>query len=530
MLRFPLRAMRRSPVGRCLAMVSVILATAVACGGGGNDPPPAGVPKKVVMLTQPPASVASRATLAPAPVVQVLDGRNDPVLQAGIAVTAGISSGTGTLTGTLTVNTDANGQASFSNLKIQGPVGPKVLQFTSGTLNAALSNTVNLTPGPAAALVAASSTVQNTLVNSPVPTPPAVMATDLDGNGVPGVAVVFAVTGGGGSGTGLNQNTNASGIATVGSWTSGPNLGDGANTMTATSTGLTGSPVNFTANGVTVLSNFTIDLVFLTSVTPSQSAAFAAAKAKWELAITGDVQDLNVGSVNLNSCGVNTTVSGLVDDLKIVVELKAYDGPGQVLGAASPCFLRPGGPDPNIPIIGYMFFDTADLATIENAGSLSDVVLHEMGHVLGYGTLWEGVGFNLINSSGPTGIGYTGANALAAFLTQNNGNGTVVPVEQDGGTGTAGSHWDEELFRSEIMTGFITGTVRPLSATSIASLADFGYVVNLGAANPFDYTNPVTLRAGPEPTPLSLGQDVIPATIMYVEHGTGRTWAVPRRP
>ena len=41
--------------------------------------------------------------------------------------------------------------------------------------------------------------------------------------------------------------TDASGIATVGSWTLG--AAAGANTLTATSAGLTGSPVTFTATG-----------------------------------------------------------------------------------------------------------------------------------------------------------------------------------------------------------------------------------------------------------------------------------------
>jgi len=530
MFRFPSPATRISALTRIVALGSVTALAMVACGGGGNDPPPAGVPKKIVMVTQPPASVAARATLTPAPVVQVLDGRDDPVLQAGIAVIAGISSGSGTLVGTLTVNTDVNGRATFSSINIHGTVGPKVLQFTSGNLKAALSSGVTVTPGPAAAIGANSTQIQNGLVNQSVPTKPSALVTDLDGNGVSGVAVTFAVQTGSGSGSGLSQTTNAGGVATVGDWVLGPSVG--TNTMSGNSNGLTGTPVTFTANGVLVLSNFTIELQFLTTATPAQAAAFANAKSRWELAVTGDVQDLNVGTVNLNSCGVNTTVSGVVDDVKIVVELKAYDGPGQVLGAASPCFLRPGPTNPNIPIIGYMFFDTADLPGMEANGSLSDVVLHEMGHVLGYGTLWDLGFFNLVDTLvvlGPTGIGYTGANALTAFTTTNKGNGTVVPVEQDGGPGTAHSHWDEQLFASEIMTGFISGTVRPLSATSIASLADFGYVVNLGAANPFDYTNPVTLRAGPEPAPISLGNDVIPATIMYVENGTGRTWAVPRR-
>jgi hypothetical protein len=61
------------------------------------------------------------------------------------------------------------------------------------------------------------------------------------------VSVTFAVASGGGSITGGSTTTNASGIATVGSWTLGTTAGP--NTLTATATGLSGSPVTFTATG-----------------------------------------------------------------------------------------------------------------------------------------------------------------------------------------------------------------------------------------------------------------------------------------
>jgi hypothetical protein len=35
------------------------------------------------------------------------------------------------------------------------------------------------------------------------------------------------------------------------------------------------------------------------------------------------------------------------------------------------------------------------------------------------------------------------------------GTGSGIPVEQDGGSGTAGSHWNGEIFGNELMTGYI---------------------------------------------------------------------------
>src|SRR5256886_11646390 len=69
----------------------------------------------------------------------------------------------------------------------------------------------------------------------------------LTGNPVAQVAVTFAVAPGNGTVAGASQTTNASGVATVGGWTLSATAGP--NTLTATSAGLSGSPVTFTATG-----------------------------------------------------------------------------------------------------------------------------------------------------------------------------------------------------------------------------------------------------------------------------------------
>lgn len=80
-------------------------------------------------------------------------------------------------------------------------------------------------------------------VGTPVTTPPAVVVRNAAGTGLSGITVTFAVTAGGGAVTGATATTNASGVATVGSWTLGSS--PGANTLTATVQGL--PPVTFTA-------------------------------------------------------------------------------------------------------------------------------------------------------------------------------------------------------------------------------------------------------------------------------------------
>ncbi|MDT8439995.1 MAG: hypothetical protein RQ729_13410, partial [Wenzhouxiangellaceae bacterium] len=178
-------------------------------------------------------------------VVEVRDANGNPVQSAGTNITAAIASGGGTLTGTTTVATDANGRATFTNLAISGSVGDRTLSFSAGSLTPATSGTITLSAGPAAQMAINGGDGQSAVAGQAVAVLPSVIVRDANDNPVEGVSVNFAVASGGGSVTGASATTNASGIATVGSWTLGTAVGE--NTLTATSDGLTGSPLLFTA-------------------------------------------------------------------------------------------------------------------------------------------------------------------------------------------------------------------------------------------------------------------------------------------
>jgi hypothetical protein len=56
--------------------------------------------------------------------------------------------------------------------------------------------------------------------------------------------------------------------------------------------------------------------------------------------------------------------------------------------------------------MGYMHLDVADVAQLAASGQLQDVVLHEMGHILGIGTLWADR--NYVLNPGSANPRYTG--------------------------------------------------------------------------------------------------------------------------
>ena len=134
-----------------------------------------------------------------------------------------------------------------------------------------------------------------------------------------------------------------------------------------------------------------------------------------------------------------------------------------------------------------MAFDTADLKKMEQEGTLVDVIIHEMGHVLGVGTIWGMKG--LLKKGGTVNPTFTGKNARREYGVLRGSGPKDVPVENTGGQGTADSHWRESVFRNELMTGFVAGADNPLSRMTIASLQDLGYVVDMNAAEPYSLPN-----------------------------------------
>jgi hypothetical protein len=209
-----------------------------------------------------------------------------------------------------------------------------------------------------------------------------------------------------------------------------------------------------------------------------------------------------------------------MDDLVIYVELVPIDGVNNVLGSAGPCLIREEGPLGVGPtVVGKMRFDTADLPSLEAAGQLDEVVLHEMGHVIGFGSLWQDL--ELITGVGGSDPHFTGPSARSAWrvAAANLGfTGNIVPVENTGTPGTRDSHWRESVARNELMTGFLNPAgANPLSAFTIGSLRDMGYVVNDAVADPVEL---LPLLRGAPGSPLELREAPLPDDILVVRRGT----------
>jgi len=368
-------------------------------------------------------------------------------------------------------------------------VGGRTLVFLAPGLTSATSRTIQVGPGPASQMVAASRLDQSGSALQRVAESPAVRALDLDGNPVSNIQVNFQITAGGGSVSGSPVLTGSDGLARVGGWTLGS---AGAQALQASSTGLSGSPITFTATAVSAESRYHITLRFLTEPPASQRQAFEQARARIEEIIVGDIPSVLVNYAATPACG-NTPLGETIDDLLIFVEVGPIDGPGAVLGRAGPCLVRGSS---RLPVVGHMQFDSDDLSYMEEQGILQPVILHEMMHVVGFGTIWQEAQINVLVGAGTADPYFTGSAARDAFSTFNGGAayaGTPVPVENTGGVGTANAHWRESVLRSELMTGWVALGASPLSRTTVGSLGDIGYVVDPSKADAFSLASALRL-------------------------------------
>ncbi len=465
-------------------------------------------------------------TLPTPPAVLVTDARGKPLSQVAVTFTV-VGGGGSVSSGTAT--TDDAGMAA-----VQWTLGPLVgtnTLFAQTADLAIVSFTAVGNAGQPALLAIISGDGQAALVGTALPVPPTVVVLDAQGNPVGDVSVEFTVTSGGGSLTGTPAVSNSIGIAAAG-WTLGATAG--INTVDAVVTGV--ALVTFFATGLSEV--YDIDLS-KSGFTPTQRQILTAAAKQWETLVVGDLPPVSFAAAALpaNDCGIeHPEVNGTVDDVLIfAVAVDFGDGLGGTLASAGPCVTRDAG---GLTVVGVMRFDTADLSSLEQQGLLKDVVLHELGHVLGFGALiWVDLGFlqnpSLNNLGADT--HFSGPLAIAAFDAVGGTDysaGAKVPVENERGSqGTQDSHWRESVLGSELMTGFVDSGQNPLSVVTVESLADLGYLVNSEPAD--SYTVPLGTAsliqsAAAAGTRLLLKDDVWRGPLYRVDR-SGRLTAILRR-
>lgn len=524
--------------------VSVTSGTAAAATF--NATPQPGPAAAVVKLAGDNQTAATGTAVPTAPRVRVNDsfGNRKPSTSVTFQPTAGSGSVTGG-----TVTTDAQGEAQVGSWTLDASAGPDTLVASvTGTAISASFGATAATAGAPANIVAFVGDNQTALVGYATNVRPAVRVTDMNNLAVANVSVTFAVASGGGGVQNATVLTNVNGVAQVGSWAVGAVAGPNSLTATAAPGGINGNPVTFAGTGASAQYNIEIRNIG-PAFSPSVQLAFDSAEAYWERIIYGELS--NVAISTTNACATGTAINETVDDVIILARFDSIDGQGQVLGSAGACSIRTSN---GLSIYGLMRFDTADVGGL--GANLSAVILHEMGHVLGYSVgIWNtqaGITQQRVcaqNAPTPNtpvagldthffcsqagavnntravfdsigGTSYTGGNKVPL-------ENCVSGVPPSCGPGTLYSHWREATFGNELMTGYLNAGANPLSVLTIVSFEDNGYLVNYAAAQAYVrvFTAPAISR-GPV---IDLSNDQYRGPVEVVDDRTGRVLRVIRQ-
>jgi hypothetical protein len=485
---------------------AILLAVVVAACTDTTAPP---APASIAASLSTASGIAGLTlTTTPSFAVRAADGR----ILGGVPVSISVTSGGGTLT---------NAPAATLN-GAPTPVGEWTLGRTAGanTLTVAVGElpplliSVTGVPGPLASIVAVAGDGQSGFAGTVLSTPLAVQLRDQFGNGVPSTPVTVLAAPGSGVITPSTLTTAADGTASGIVWQLAKSA---VSHIAIVSSGAFSATLT-----ATVASDFNVDLRFYGPAPSGEAAAaFLEAAARVKATIIGDIPDVdlptlrNNAGLDISGCGPSgTVVNEVIDDVIIYASVVPIDGLGKVVASAAPCVIRGQS---RMAMIGVMKFDVADIGDLISSHHLGDVILHEMLHVVGFGTIWTDSrrpGGILLTGGGTDNPRFTGSLGISACGSAGGTgacNGGVAVEGLPFGPGTADAHWRESIFDTEVMTGFIETADIPMafSAMTIQSLADAGYIVNLSAGDLYFVPLSASLSGpGRESRSAIAGQDV----------------------
>ena len=253
---------------------------------------------------------------------------------------------------------------------------------------------------------------------------------------------------------------------------------------------------------------FTIDLRFVGNVSSTVKQAATQAAQRWETVISAPLIPYHVITA-ANDCGagipaVDTTETSMM----IIIRSDSIDGRSNTVGLGGPCIIRDDAPQ--FTALGTITVDSADVSGLGQQGLLVAMLTHEMGHVLGIGTLWsDGTVRDSVTYFPNTAAGLGGpdpmfigraARAASAELAFTADSSLGVPIENTGGDGTRDGHWRATVFGHELMTGTLHNGLNPLSLVTIDALADFGYTVVPEAADDLSALNAASPSSPVQPS------------------------------
>ncbi len=226
-----------------------------------------------------------------------------------------------------------------------------------------------------------------------------------------------------------------------------------------------------------------IDVRYINTLTPSQQNAVSAAADKWMRALSKDLGDFRFKSAAAACFPDEPAIDETHHNLLLFVSAGEVDGPGGTFALTTICGVSSRD---TLPVLSRVRLDRADLDSMEARGILQSIIMHEMGHALGFspGT-YVVKGLSAGGTDDPVFDGLTARSEFAkhgAWYT-----GVRVPLENSTGQGPRDPHWRLSVFGDELMVSVVGRDFKsPLSSITLGFFKDIGYDVDFSVADPYE--------------------------------------------
>jgi len=228
-----------------------------------------------------------------------------------------------------------------------------------------------------------------------------------------------------------------------------------------------------------------IDVRYINALSPSQKSAVSAAANKWMRAISKNLGDFTFKSAAGDCFPEEPALNESHHNLLLFVSAGEIDGPGGVVAVTSVCGVSSRD---TLPVLARIRLDRADLDSMAARGTLPGILMHEMGHALGFnpGTYVQ-KGLSDGGSNDPV---FAGGTARSEFAKHGSWyTGATVPLENTTGQGPRDPHWRFSVFGDELMVSVVgRGFKSPLSSITLGFFKDIGYDVDFSVADPYEVT------------------------------------------
>ena len=183
-------------------------------------------------------------------------------------------------------------------------------------------------------------------------------------------------------------------------------------------------------------------------------------------------------ALQIGECRNRVPVNQFITGVRVLIRLDSLFS--FVAAQGGPCLMRSNG----LPLVGTIQLNIFYYTTISDQ-KLDDLIMHEVGHVLGIGSVWSrgplsGYVVGDTNSADPIFVGPRTLTAFARLGGSEAFTGRRVPLEV-----RFLGHWRASAFAGELMAPSLSVAPQPTSAVTVAALRDIGWNVEPEAYEEF---------------------------------------------